>query len=213
MRSGALALALSLLGLATAAPAALGNGDPPSQTLIREDVYPPAEAAAPGLVRDLQTAARRARDAGYPAKVAVVQSQLDLGNLATAFGKPQEYADYLAGDLGTHPDVADEFALLVVMPAGAGIAGKPFDGGEREAARTIDVSAGANSDQLVRAAQTTLEKMAAAGGHSIGGAGGSGGSGSSTGVVIGVLGGLILLTVLLAAAARARRQATPEAEE
>jgi hypothetical protein len=212
MRSGAHALALLLLALAAASPGALANGDPPSQMLIREDVYPPAEHAAPALVRDLQATARKARDAGYPAKVAVVQSQLDLGNLGTAFGKPQEYADYLAGDLGTHPDVPDQFSLLVVMPAGAGIAGKQFSGDERQAARTIDVSAGANSDQLVRAAQTTLEKMAAAGGHSIGGAGGSGG-GSSAGVVIGVLGGLLLLTVLLVAASRARRQAAPEAEE
>ena len=93
MRPGALALALTLLGLAAAPPAALANGDLPSDMLIREDVYPSAEPAEPRLVRDLQAAAREARDAGYPAKVAVVQSAIDLGNLATAFGKPQEYAD------------------------------------------------------------------------------------------------------------------------
>jgi hypothetical protein len=212
VRSAAVAL-IAVVLLAWAAPAALANGDPPSDVLIREDVYAPAEPARPALVRSLRTAAAKARDAGYPAKVAVVQSELDLGNLATAFGKPQEYADYLASDLRRHPDVEDEFALLAVMPAGAGIAGKSFNSGEREAARTIDVSTSANSDQLVRAAQTTLEKMAAEGGHPIGGAGGSGGSGSSTGVVLGVLGGLILLTVLVVAAGRARQRATVEAEE
>jgi len=90
------------------------------------------------------------------------------------------------------------------MPAGAGISGKPFETGEREAARTIDVRAGASPNELVRAAQVTLEKMAAADGHSIGGAGDTGGGGSSTGVVLGVLGGLLLLTVLVVIAGRAR---------
>jgi hypothetical protein len=106
--------------------------------------------------------------------------------------------------------VSSDFALLVVMPAGAGIAGKAFDGGERKAARTINVRSGATSNELVRAATATLEKMAAAGGHPIGGAGGSaGGGGSSAGVVIGVLGGLLLLTAVAVLAARARRRAEP----
>lgn len=57
--------------------------------------------------------------------------------------------------------------MLVVMPAGAGIAGKDFDSDERKAARTINVSSTANSNELVSAATATLEKMAAAGGHPI----------------------------------------------
>lgn len=208
-------LALSLLLALTvaapiAAPSALANGDPPSDVLLTADVYPPAEPASPSLVRDLQSAAKRAKDAGYPAKVAVVESAIDLGNLAQAFGRPQQYADYLASDLRNHPEqIPDEFALLVVMPAGAGIAGKGFDSGERRAARTIDVRSGATSNELVRAATATLEKLAAEGGHPIGGAGGSGGGSSSTGVIIGVLGGLLALTAVAILGTRARRRAEP----
>jgi hypothetical protein len=206
-------LALSLLAVLAAAalappPGALANGDPPSDVLLTADVYPPAEPASPALVRGLQAAARRAKAAGYPAKVAVVQSQIDLGNLAQAFGRPQQYADYLASDLRNHPDnVPPEFALLVVMPAGAGIAGKAFVTDERKAARTINVRSGATSNELVRAATAALEKMASAGGHPIGGAGASKRGGSGAGVIIGVLGGLLALTAVAVLAARARRRA------
>jgi hypothetical protein len=179
--------------------------------LLAEDVYVPAETARPASIRAIKAAARRARDAGYPAKVAVVQSELDLGTLATAFGKPQEYADYLSADLRRHPDTPEEFTLLVVMPAGAGVAGKSFNSQEREAARTIDVSTNASPDRLVKSAQATLERMAAADGKSIGGAGDSGGSGASAPVIAGVMAGLLLLAVVAIAAARARRQATAKA--
>jgi hypothetical protein len=210
MRTAALALVL-LIVAAGSASAALANGDPPSDVLLSADVYPPTEPASPALVQALKAAAQRAKSAGYPSKVAVVQSEIDLGTLVQAFNKPQQYADYLASDLRNHPDsVSSDFALLVVMPAQAGIAGKAFDGGERKAARTINVRSGATSNELVRAATATLEKMAAAGGHPIGGAGGSaGGGGSSAGVVIGVLGGLLLLTAVAVLAARARRRAEP----
>ena len=210
MRS-ALPLLLALAATASCGvPGALANGDPPSDVLLTSDVYPPAEPAAPALVQDLRNAARRAKDAGYPAKVAVVQSQVDLGNLVQAFGRPQQYADYLVSDLRNHPErVRGEFTLLVVMPAGAGIAGKAFVQGERTAARTIDVRSGATSGELVRAATATLEKMAAEGGHPIGGAGESGGGGSGAGVIIGVLGGLLALTAVAVLAARARRRSEP----
>ena len=210
MRTAALALGL-LIVAAGSAPAAMANGDPPSDVLLGADVYPPTEPAAPALVRSLKSAAQRAKSAGYPSKVAIVQSEVDLGNLVQAFNKPQQYADYLAADLRNHPDsVPQEFALLVVMPAGAGIAGKGFNEGERKAARTINVRSGATPDELVRAATTTLEKMAAAGGHPIGGAGGSGeGGGSSAGLVIGVLGGLLLLTAVAILGTRARRRGAP----
>ena len=210
MRTAALALVL-LIVAGGSAPAALANGDPPSDVLLGADVYPPTEPASPALVQALKSAAQRAKSAGYPSKVAIVQSEVDLGNLVQAFNKPQQYADYLASDLRNHPDsVAPEFALLIVMPAGAGIAGKGFDEGERKAARTINVRSGATSNELVQAATATLEKMAAAGGHPIGGAGGSSsGGGSSAGVIIGVLGGLLLLTAVAVLGTRARRRVTP----
>jgi hypothetical protein len=202
-----LVLLLSVaVGTAAAAPAALANGDPPSNALIAQDAYTPADPAPPALVRELKEAATRARDAGYPTKVAVVRTKLDLGNVPQALDQPQQYADYLLADLRGPSHVTDDFAVLVVTPAGSGIAGKSFNSGERRAARTIDVSTGAGSGDLVRAATTTLEKMAAADGHSIGGAGSDSGGGSSGFVIGGVLAGLLGLTAVAIVAARARQQ-------
>jgi hypothetical protein len=193
-------------GAALAAPSALANGDPPSNVLITQDVYTPAEAAPPALIRELKQAVERADQAEYPAKVAVVNSSLDLGNVPQALDKPQQYADYLLSDLHGPSQVGGDFVVLVVTPAGAGIAGKSFGGGERRAARTIDVSTTASSGDLVRAATATLEKMAAADGHPIGGAGSGGGKGSNGIVIAGVLGGLLALSAVAILAARARRR-------
>jgi hypothetical protein len=201
-------------GVAVAAPAALANGDPPSNVLIAQDVYTPADPAPPALARELRQAAARARDAGYPTKVAVVRTNLDLGNVPQALDQPQQYADYLVTDLRGPSHVTDDFAVLVVTPSGAGIAGKSFNSGERRAARTIAVSTGAGSGDLVRAATATLEKMAAAGGHSIGGAGSGGGGGSSGAMIAAVLVGLLALTAVAILAARARRRGeAPPADE
>lgn len=208
LRAGVLVLVLAALAAgAVAAPAALANGDPPSQVLRASDVYVPASPASPTLVRALRAAVRRANAAGYSAKVAVVGSTYDLGDLVQAFGRPQEYANYLAGDVRAHPGTPRQFTLLVVMPAGAGIAGRNFSDPERRAARTIAVQSGAGSNALVGAATTTLERMAAAGGHRIGGAGTKGGNGSSGAVIAAVLGALAVLTLVAVLASRARRRA------
>jgi hypothetical protein len=205
MRLAALLLSAAA-SAAVAAPAALANGDPPSNVLIAQDVYTPADPAPPALVRQLKVAAADAKRAGYPTKVAVVRTNLDLGNVPQALDKPQQYADYLLADLHGPSQVTGDFGVLVVTPAGSGIAGKDFNGGERKAARTIDVSTGASSAQLVRVATATLEKMASAGGHPIGGAGSESGGGSSGIVIAGVVVGLLALTAVAMLAARARRR-------
>jgi hypothetical protein len=165
-------------------------------------------------VSQLKQAAARAKQAGYPTKVAVVRTEADLGNVPQALGKPQQYADYLLADLHGPSQVTGDFGVLVVTPAGSGIAGQNFNGGERQAARTIDVSTGASSGELVQAATATLEKMASAAGHPIGGAGSDSGGGSSGIVIAGVLAGLLALTIVAVLAARTRRQSeVPPADE
>ena len=213
MRLVALLLSVAV-GAAVAAPAALANGDPPSNVLIDQNVYTPADPAPPALVSELKQAVARAERAGYPVKVAVVRTELDLGNVPQALDKPQQYADYLLADLHGPSQVKGDFAVLVVTPAGSGIAGKNFNGGERRAARTIDVRTAASSGELVQAATTTLETMASAGGHPIGGAGSEGGGGSSGIMIAGVLAGLLALTAVAVLAARARRRSeAPPADE
>jgi hypothetical protein len=95
--------------------------------------------------------------------------------------------------------------ILVVMPAGAGIAGPGFSPDERKVARTMQVAQGATSTQLVQVAKATVERLAAAGGKPIGGAGGSGGSGGSA--IAPILVGVLLLGAAFAGIAARRRQA------
>ena len=167
-------------------------------------------------MRQLKQAAARAKQAGYPTKVAVVRTQADLGNVPQALGKPQQYADYLLADLHGPSQVTGDFSVLVVTPAGSGIAGKSFTGGERQAARTIDVTApGPAPGGSCERRTATLEKMASAAGHPIGGAGSDNGGGvEQDDLIAGVLAGLLALTTVAILAARARRRGErPPADE
>src|SRR3954451_22652155 len=199
-------LAAAALASAIGAPAALATGDPPSNVLVSQDVYTPAVAASPASIAKLKGAVARAKRAGYPVKVAVIKTPVDLGNVPQALSHPQQYADYLLGDLRGPSQVTGDFAVLVVTPYGAGVAGRDFNGSERQAARTVDVSTSAGSTQLVSAATKTVEKLAAAGGHSIGGAGSDeGGRSRRLGSAVGLV-GLLDPTAVASLAARARRR-------
>jgi hypothetical protein len=196
---------LAALGaLLVAAPAAHANGDPPSDVLPFEDVYLPAAPPSPEAGDSLRNAVRRARDAGYPIKVAVIHAEVDLGPLASAYGRPQQYADYLVTELPRHTAASQGARILVVSPAGAGIAGVDFSPKERRAARTIKVTSDATPDQLVKATQSTVERMADAAGKPIGGGGGAGGAGG--GLIAAVLIGALVLAAALAGLAARRRQ-------
>lgn len=201
-------LIAALLAALALPAAAAANGDPPSDILPFEDLSVPAEPPSRASVDGLRGAVRRAREAGYPVKVAVVHSELDLGTLASAFGQPQQYADYLVTELPRHNPDARGARILVVMPAGAAVAGADFGSGERRAARTIEVSTDATPTRLVDAARTTVERMAAEAGRPIGGAGQS--SGPAGGAIAAVLIGALLLAGALAGLAARRRRSAAE---
>jgi hypothetical protein len=204
-------LTAALLLALVAAPGAAANGDPPSDVLPFEDVYLPADPPSQAAGDALRSTVRRAREAGYPIKVAVIGAEIDLGPYARAFRQPQQYANYLVSELPRHSADTQGARILVVTPVGAGIAGPDFSGAERRAARTIQVSTSSTPDQLANATKATVERMADAAGKPIGG-GGSGGSGG--GVIAAVLIGVLLLAAALAGlAARRRRQAGPTGEE
>ena len=74
--------------------------------------------AAP-VQRTLNAETAAAKRAGFPLKVALIASPIDLGVIPDLFGKPQPYADFLDQEIsfqGKQP-------LLVVMAAGYGVAG------------------------------------------------------------------------------------------
>lgn len=163
-RCAALALALLLL----AAPAAHADGDPASDVLPTQSVFfPYAPPTAARLRSALERVLERAADAGYPMKVALVESAGDLGSYPQMFNQPQQYANLLAGELPTNPHgtIRTRPHLLVVMPVGFG--GDNLGESVDDALAPITVDADAQSDGLARAAIEAVARVATANGHQV----------------------------------------------
>ena len=125
-RSSDLARGLAALGAVLLAAAlspvtvARADGDPASDVLLGENVfypYTPPVTARIEKALDAETAA--VKRSGFPIKVALIGSPVDLGVIPDLFGKPQKYADFLDQEIsfrGKQP-------LIVVMAAGYGVQG------------------------------------------------------------------------------------------
>jgi hypothetical protein len=178
-------LAAALL-VTTLIPAlASADGDPASDVLLGANVfYPYTPQVARSVQRNLNAETAAAKRAGFPIKVALIASPVDLGVIPSVFGKPQMYADFLDKEIsfqGAQP-------LLVVMAAGYGVQGVKAAAGH--ALNGLPVPAGKSSTDLAQAAITAVAKLAAASAHGVSGATGAatpkagGGSGSATPIVI-----------------------------
>jgi hypothetical protein len=196
-----------LLAAALLAPAAaLGDGDPASDTLLGLNVfYPYSPPVAASVQRTLNAETAAAKKAGFPLKVALIAAPTDLGVIPDLFGRPQKYADFLDQEISFQR----KQPLLVVMASGYGLQG--VNTLATNAGRGLRPPAGRTSTDLAQAAITAVAKLAAASGHPLKGvpgtshAAGKGGGGSSTPIVV----GLAVAAVLVAAAlvALRRRQA------
>jgi hypothetical protein len=177
---------------------ARADGDPASDVLLYEKWYLPYRAPSAAAKSDLTAVVAAANRAGYPIRVAVIQSPTDLGSIPQLFGKPQTYASFLAQELA----FGYRKRVLVVMPAGFGFSpglvkatGAQADSGtgyapvpdvrEMKLVAKLAKPPGAASDQLVAAAEKTVRALAKADGHTLpahptppAGAGGSTTSGS-----------------------------------
>src|SRR5215212_887809 len=157
MRRAAL---LTVAVLALAPSAASADGDPASDVLLAQDVYYPyAPKASKPLSTALDVLMRRVRAAGYPMKVALIQTPSDLGAYPNLFGDTQNYANLLAKEIAfnSHPH------LLVVMPSG--FAGDNLGPKVDSALQGITVDQEAKSDGLVKAALAAVARLATANGH------------------------------------------------
>jgi hypothetical protein len=185
------AVIASLLALASiAGPAALADGDPASDVLLGENVFypytPPVTAA---LQKTLNKETAAAKAAGFPLKVALIASPVDLGVVPDLFGQPQRYAQFLDQEIsfrGKQP-------LLVVMPAGYGVEG--LTARATAALTGVAKPAGKTSNDLAQAAVIAVATLAEASGHPIKGVPGVPGSSKGGG------GGSTVLIVVLAVAA------------
>jgi len=164
-------LPLCLAALLATAPAAHADGDPASDVLLKDDVFfPYAPPTLRRLEDSLTKVLRTARAAGYPMKVALIQSAGDLGAYPDMFNQPQNYANLLAGELPTNPHAQGAKAegpphLLIVMPGGFG--GNNLGDRVDEALAPVAIDAAAQSDGLARAAISAVARLATINGHAV----------------------------------------------
>src|SRR3954463_12340999 len=158
-------LALCVLLLAPAAASA--DGDPASDFLLQQDAYYPyAPKTSPNLRKALDGLLKRTRAAGYPMKVALIETAGDLGSYPQLFNDPQRYASLLAQELSTithGKKQEDQLHLLVVFPSG--FAGSGLGDKVNEALAPVKINAEAQSDGLAAAALEGVARVATANGH------------------------------------------------
>ena len=140
-----------------AAATARADGDPASDFLLTQKVFLPYDARI-SATRSEQLAAlvSDAAREGYPIRIALIASPVDLGSVTALWAKPQQYAKFL----GAEVSFAYRGRLLIVMPEGLGTyqLGHP-SGSQRHALASLKVEPGANG--LAATAITAVERLAA----------------------------------------------------
>jgi hypothetical protein len=148
-------LALALLAVACMASTAAADGDPASDVLYTDNLYLPYDAPPPAAATALKRAIESAYGRHLRVKVAVIESQVDLGAVPSLWGKPSQYAKFL----GTELETFYVGPLLIVMPGGFGI----YDGGRSVAAEKRVLSSlsikGFDSESLTRAAADAVGRL------------------------------------------------------
>jgi hypothetical protein len=147
--------ALVLVAFCVVVPSAAANGDPASDVLPTQNIYLPYEAPSAAAAKTLKRAVEAAYARHFRVKVAVIANQIDLGDVPSLWGKPNQYARFL----GTELDPFYVGPLLIVMPAGFGV----YDGGRSVAAEerilgSIAVK-GADSDSLTSTAADVVTRL------------------------------------------------------
>ncbi len=109
----------ALVGLAgVSAPAALADGDPASDVLVYDSVFnPPDSGAKPEQAALLAATVQAASRAGYPIRVALINSSADLGTVTELWENAPSYAQYLGKELS----LQFHGVVLVVMPQTDGL--------------------------------------------------------------------------------------------
>ena len=109
---------IGLVGLLASPHAVLADGDPASDYLISQSAFLPIDsnvgtAQAGALTRLLS----QEQKAGFPIRVAVIATKVDLGADSVLYRRPQYYATFLGEEISYWY----KQELLVVMPNGYGI--------------------------------------------------------------------------------------------
>jgi len=174
---------LALLALAAAAVAvvvtiflvqnALADGDPASDYLISQQLFPSFKASISGAdVTRLKAMLDESKRKGFPLKVAVIAGRYDLGSVPSLFGKPQQYARFL----GQEDFYFFKDELLVVMPQGYGLykAKGEVPAGDRAVVAALPKPNTAAIEPLLAATERAVTALAKRRGLTLSGAEGSG---------------------------------------
>jgi hypothetical protein len=145
-------LAVGLVSLVLAG-VARGDADPASDTLYQGRVFLPlATKVSFALAQRLAADALAAEQAGKPIRVALIATRTDLGGVPSLYGRPTQYARFLASEL----QFVYEGQLLVVMPQGAALAQR---GRLVANAAVVNAVVERGGDGLVRTAIRLVEKL------------------------------------------------------
>jgi hypothetical protein len=156
------AVSIAVLALAsgwTAGPAR-ADGDPASDVLASQALFLPQDAAIPtNQAAQLSALLTAAQQSGYQIRVALIASPTDLGSVTELWRQPQNYARFLGQELS----LVYRGPLLVVMPNGYGLyrAASPIAGGQSA------VAGAPPGPDLATATLTTIQRLAAASGHTL----------------------------------------------
>lgn len=167
MRRSAALLCLLLCALAPA-QRAWADGDPASDVLLSQDVffpYAPNTTSKP-VERALADTVKRAREKGFPVKIALIASARDLGSVAQLYTEPQKYADLLTQELSlnvVHGSKIQAPRVLTIAPNGIG--GNNL--GDNAGDALADVIPEEGADGLARTAALAVGKLSAADGKPI----------------------------------------------
>jgi hypothetical protein len=160
-------LALALVAgalVSVAVPAgARADGDPASDVLYTQNVFIPFDTkSSKGAQTALATAIANAKRAGYPIRVAVIETIPDLGAVTSLWGKPKEYARFLDLELVC----CYKGPLLIVMPSGIGFAHYK-KGTEKEYRRLASIPVEKGGDGLALTAAKAVVALSTQAGHPI----------------------------------------------
>jgi hypothetical protein len=181
---GGLALIAALLasGAGHAPSAALADGDPASDILLFSDVSLPYSAPVSEVEKNrLLKVAVKAKRAGYPVKVAIISSSLDLGTDDRFTGHPAGYARFLSEELTSPKSYSKhkrravraaniKVPILIVMDDGIALAqrGKSLSAA---AVGNPKVPNRPGADPLAEQAVIAIKRLATQAGHPLRGIG------------------------------------------
>jgi len=199
-------LAIVALGGLRGVSAARADGDPASDVLVTQSVFVPLELTITRQTNALEALLAASGRAGFPIRVALIDSAKDLGTVTALWRRPVAYARYL----GTELSLAFHGQVAVVMPNGIGIDPGPIAPTAGERAVAAGLAAPGAGPALVTAAIAAVRRLAAAAGHPLpvaalrvaGPAPAASGSGASAWLAL--VAGAVLVGIAWGASLRAR---------